>query len=318
MPFLHYACDAVFVSQDSPDQNDSFSPVVCVGFSEHRLSKPMAHAAYGQYIGLIQFPPLILPEHQKVVSVRLCMLVCSPCSHDVWVGVYQNAAPFDAGTVTYRTRPAAAPFPIASVNVTPRNRLNYVTCDMTAFMKDRQGMLPGLGFSLMAAGHRPGVAAFYAQAREYMPYLEITCGQDAEQPGSPGSGFLENVFRERVFELRGMERALYSPSLNTAGVRTITFFVRNEGDHPLDFHLQFSPDGMVFLDDKQSFRLEAGEMKAAAPYLFGKFMRVCLNPVQDSQYTAARVWCQAQTNNYMVKGSFQEADSPKEGGAFAM
>ncbi len=320
MSLLHYACDAVHVIQDSPDQSDPLSTVVYVGVSETGFPNDMTHVARGQYIGLLQFPPLKLPANQSITSIRLCMLVYSPGPHPVRISVYQNRTPFDGKTVNYRTKPEVAPIPLAMMQIGPDSQPRYVTCDLKMPFKARMGFLPGLGISLVPDGQQRGMASFYAQAGTYLPYMEISLSpwEDEKQPGGTKESFIENIFSERVFELCGREEALYTPVLYTASAKVITFFVRNEGKNPLDFCLQISPDGKEFLNDHHRFSLKAGEMYAATPYLFGKFMRVCLSPEQSGQDIAARVFCQAQTNNYMAKGYLQASSNLPENRALAM
>jgi hypothetical protein len=320
MSLLHYAVDAVHVLQNNPYQSDPSSTVVIVGMMERSLSNNLTNMTRGQYIGLLQFPPMKLPEHQMITSVHLCMLVYSSCPYVMQIGVYQNITPFSGRSVNYLTRPAIASVPITILQVGPDSQSRYVTCDLKMLFKDRSGYLPGFGLTLKSVGQQRGMVAFYAQEEVYAPYLDIVLhpGEEKKQSCVPEKDFAENVFRERVFELCGQEKELYTPVLYTAGVKIITFFIRNEGEHSLDFRLQISPDGREFINDQQSFSLKAGEMKAVTPYMFGKFMRVCLYPTQSGEGIAARVWCQAQTNHYMVKGNLHETSNPSDSNSLAM
>ena len=312
MLLLHYACDAVNVLQRSPCLSDPSSAIVYVGNMGRGFSTDTEHTANGQCIVLLQFPPLKLPEQQMIASIRLCMLVYSPCTCDMQIGIFQNLAPFDARTVNYLTRPAIASYPVAMLQAGPDSQSSQVTCDLKMPFKDRTGYLPGFGLSLMSIDRQKSMVAFYAQEEVSAPYLEITLcpREEKKQLSGPHEGLVENVYKEWVFDISGQEQELFTPVLYTAGVRIITFFIRNEGEHSIDIRLQLSPDGREYLNDQQSFNVKAGEMKAATPYLFGKFMRVCLCPTQSGQCISARVWCQAQTNNYMVKGGLQAASRP--------
>ncbi len=314
MPLLHYAYDAVHAFQNNPYLCDPSSTVIYVGIAGSGFFDDKPQSMYGQCIGLLQFPPLKLPENQMIASIRLCMMVYSTCTHVMQIGVFQNLAPFDAKNVNYLTRPAVAFPPISAFQVGPDSQSSYVICDLKMLFKDRSGYLPGFGLTLKSIGQQMGMVAFSAQEEVNAPFLKITLSprEEMKHPCSPYEGFMENVFRDCVFDLCGQEQEIYTPVLYTAGVKLITFFVRNEGEHSLDFRLQLSPDGRDFLNDQQSFSLNAGEMKAATPYLFSKFMRVRLYPTQSGQGIAARVWCQAQTNNYMVKGSMHAMSSPPE------
>ena len=51
-------------------------------------------------------------------------------------------------------------------------------------------------------------------------------------------------------------------------------------------------------------------MKAATPYLFGRFMRACLNPKESGQCAAARVWCQADKPLHGEENSWPDAGAP--------
>jgi hypothetical protein len=320
MYVLHYVWDAVHVLQDHPDKCDPYLNVVCVGNLGTPYGSVAKHAFHGACVGLLQFHPLMLPQHERIVSVRLCLLVLTAGPQAVRIGVYKNIAPFNARTVTYRTRPEAEPYPIAMLQVTPEDQSRCVTCDLTPVFMGQTGSLPWFGLSLIPLGNTLGAAEFCAQKEVCLPFLEITTAQQ-EIPSPPDTGgdvMLDNVFRERVFELRGCEDTLCTPSLYTADIKTITFFARNEGEQPLNLRLQISPDDSDYLDDPQEIRLTPGEMKAVTPYLFGKFMRACVRSDQSGEYIAARVWCQAQTSHYMVKECRQALSIPQGGNSFTM
>lgn len=306
-PLMHCACDAVSVSRDCPDRSDPASPAVYVGFSNQALPNDPPCPPHGRYIGLVQFPPLPLPQGRRIASARLFLLVCAPHCRPVRVEAYQNLAPFDGRTVTYRTRPAAAPVPLGDALVTPQSQMRYVSWDVTALLGGGQGILPRAGFSLVTGCRDTGMVAFCAHGGAYPPYLEITCEPSHDRRDS----LVENLFRERVFDLHGAGQPQCTPVIGTAGVKAVTFFVKNTGAEAFAFHLEISPDGLEFVPDPQKLDVEAGEMKAATPYLFGRFMRACLNPKESGQCAAARVWCQAQTNHYMVReNSWPDAGAP--------
>ena len=303
MSVLHYASSAVSVSQLKDRGNGPALPLLTVGFWAQPSKHPSVRMPLNQSVGLLQFSPMTLPEGCRISSVRLCLMVNEPSFRPVRIGLFSNMSGFEPETVAYETRPAIMPAPFAQFQVNPDMRWKYVACDVTVLFKNRHGYLPAMGFTLLAEDPFSGIVSFCAQSQAYMPYLEIICSprEEACRECPEDTGLVQNVFKERIFNVEGGQQELHTPALTTAGAAAITFFVKNTGMHPLNFHIQISPDGMEYLNDSQIFAVEPGDMKAAVPYLFGKFMRVSLRPLSDGYTIAARVWCQAQTKNYMVK-----------------
>ncbi len=303
MSVLHYANSAVSVAQAIAHRTSLAAHLMHVGFYTQGSNHLTNRIQLFQSVGLLQFLPIDLPEGCKVSSVRLCLPIYEPSFRPMRIGLFQNMNEYNSHAVTYQTRPAIMQVPIAQFQVNPDMRWKYVTCDITVVFRNCHGNLPAIGFTLLSLDSGSGMVSFCGQNQAYMPYLEILCKpqEETKEECHEEAQLVQNVFKERIFHVKGDRQDLHTPIMTTAGVETITFFVKNTGTHPLEFHLQISPDGMNYLDDPQIFDVEPCGMKAAAPCLFGKFMRVSVRPLLTGTVIAACVWCQAQTKNYMVQ-----------------
>lgn len=83
---------------------------------------------------------------------------------------------------------------------------------------------------------------------------------------------------------------------------TITVFVKNIGDSAIKAHLQNSPNGVDFINDKQLLELKPGEMGYLVPYIFSKYLRLA---VVGRKCGRAKVWAQMQLNS---SGQLSEYD----------
>lgn len=303
MSLSNPACDALYVAQGAPDRNLAASPLMVVGYS--------GRDGAGYLVGLLQFPPLDLGPGYGVLSARLYMKVYRAAAAMIPVAVYANQAPFDGRTVTFSTRPAIVPYPVSCLYVPRESAESYVACDITQYLQNRPGRLPGFGFSLVSVAGYEGVAAFYAMEEACLPFVQIIC-RSMPDPDR-GGGLMENVFAERVFDVQGMGEDCYTPAIRMAEIETATFFMKNNGPYPAILQLQLSPDGLDFLPDKQLAEAGAGELAAVTPYLFGKFMRAQVRPARAGLPVSARVWYQAQTRNYMAKERPEAMDGLYEG-----
>ena len=303
MAVLHYASSAVSVAQRQACKIDAPMPVMRVG----NLAKLMNHHSMRmppvKCVGLLQFPPLSLPVGYKITSAHLCLMVYETFLRPVRIALFQNLSGYCSQTVTYETRPAIAQKPFAIFQVNPDMQWKYAACDVTALYLNHHGDLPAMGFTLAAIDALPCMVSFCAHNQAYMPYLEIVCSamDETKDECDANAEIAQNIFKERIFHIDDEKAVVYTPTLCTSSAEQITFFVKNTGTHAFSFHIQISPDGLDYIDDPQVFAVEPGDMKAAVPYLFGKFMRACMASNTNACFVAARIWFQAQTKNYMVK-----------------
>ncbi len=296
------AGEAVYVSELNPCVNYAHSPIIVVGFSggfpfKRSVAKPLCFPA--ENIGLLQFTAFDLPPHYEILKARLHLFVCHAHCRAKRIQIYSNAEPFNGTTVNWITKPDVQPGPIAALCVEkPRH---YAICDITQFIRENQNKcITTWGFSLMAdRENAEGVVVFSNQAG-FLPYISISyCKKPL--PPSPRE-IVENIFCEHIWEVAGNDPALFSPSLEVSQARKITFFIENTGIHSFSYNLQISPDGVHFIDDKQTGWLEeAHSMEALTPYLFAKYMRVRIQPALAGESVHARIWCQMQTHNYLLK-----------------
>ena len=309
------ACDSVYVSEENPRSNyaDSGSiDVRCV------LSAPASGSAQSRphprdTIGLLRFEIPRLPGCE-LTGARLALFVGGTGSQTSHIRVYPNMEPFDTNAVTWSTRPKIRYTPVADLLVPEKKQGEYVELDVTQMVKSMDAGKGACSFGVTLAmyGRTNNAVAFASHRSEHPPYISVEFSRKRVtfRRCPPHPEAWKNVFCERNFDVHGMDDLLFSKTIEAARARTITFFVKNMGAGSLDFHLQVSPDGIHFLNDKQTLRLEANEMEALTPYLFAKYMRVCLRPVMARECIHAHIWCQMQTLDYMANRPACDSDVP--------
>ncbi len=113
-----------------------------------------------------------------------------------------------------------------------------------------------------------------------------------------GGGIINNRFKEFKRSYLLTEKPAYSSLVGTALADTVTIFVHNSGQVSLTAYLQNSPDGQIFVDDKQVLALKPGEAGIMTPYYFSKYMRMVMRS-QNGQGQAT-LWFQIQTRDYRL------------------
>lgn len=294
------ARDAVYVSEDYPQINYSDSAFVNVGFPESSpINRPRRKRSHyqGESIGLLQFE-FDLPDQYEMLNAQLHLFVFHTRFMVNRVQIYPNREPFNGNTVTWMTRPAVQPGPVATLFVEREKQGYYVPCNITQLIKDgRMGGMPGFGVSLIGNRETGDGVEFFSNQSPYPPYVSL----QYRKPSDPSRTKVESLFYEQVFEVEGTGDVLFSRTMEVSHVRTVSFFVKNIGVNSFDVNLQISPDKMDFLDDKQICRLGVNEINSLIPYSFAKYMRIRLRPVLSGVPIHARIWCQMQTYNYLMK-----------------
>lgn len=292
--------ESVYVSESNPGINSAHLPFIAVGSSRW---VPFSNCAAqhkccrAENIGLLQFPGFNLPPGCETLNVQLGLFVSSLQCGTRHIQIYPNNELFTANSVNWMTRPGVEPVPIADLHV-ERPGI-YVYCDITQFIKENNPLPDNnWGFSLVTVEQcRDGMVLFSRQAG-FQPYIFINYIKKIFPPCPYETA--RNLFRGYFWEIDGNEPILYSPDIEVANARIITFFVENAGTGSFNANLQISPDGINFIDDKQIRSLQAGATEAITPYLFAKYMRVRIQPEIAGQFVNARIWCQIQTYDYLL------------------
>ncbi len=298
------AQDTLYVSEQYNFCNYYNTDMIKVGFNEYITANCGVRANLAcsyENIGLVQFAPFQLPKNTRLVKVVLHLFVMRTKYRTNCIWVSPIMQPFDAKKVTWNTMPLIEQEPKLPILINPDDKCDYVTCDITRILSAGDaGNIPGFGLALSASRETMDFSLISANPIAYPVYATVeydTIGTPID-PAHPR--VFKNVFQEYVFDIEGTDEYIYSPKILTKTAQTITWFVKNKGGNILNFKLQISPDGLNFIDDKQKVILQAGEMQAITPYMFAKFMRVCISPQVQGEFVQAQVLCQMQTHNYMV------------------
>ena len=112
-----------------------------------------------------------------------------------------------------------------------------------------------------------------------------------------GSGII-NRYNEFRRSYTTSQQPVYSSLVGTASADRVTVFVHNTGSVAVVAYLQNSPDGQVFVDDKQVLNVPPGETAIMTPYFFSKYMRMVMHsPDGPGQ---AILWFQMQSRHYRL------------------
>lgn len=107
-----------------------------------------------------------------------------------------------------------------------------------------------------------------------------------------------NQYREFKRSYALTPQPAYSSLVGTAFSELITVFVHNSGSVSVTAYLQNSPDGQVFVSDKQILTVAPGETAIMTPYYFSKYMRMVM--YSPDGMGEATLWFQIQSRNYRL------------------
>ena len=237
----------------------------------------------GQCRTLLQFPLSAIPKGMEPKNATIYL---SPIKGNLKaVRAFRNLSQFEGREVTWRTRPKTEKAPFAS---------SYASEDGLAL-----NALPALEHCEDFLGVTLETKSPGSLLVREAPYLRLRFAEGQE---GGDKHVVSNIFSERRYSFSpSFQLVRYSPVYDASSSATLTFFVKNTGDHPFAFNIQISPDGEQFMDDLQAYTVNPGELMASSPYLFGRFMRVKIVASQPDVPTAADIWIQAQTENYIFK-----------------
>ena len=283
--------DAVFVSQAFPNTNFSFLNKIKVG-----SNIPLSHYQNnyqncdGQNIGLIEFDGFMIPKDFFIESAKLYMFVSYTQNYSEQIYIYKNIDTFDKYSVTFNTRPSIFDDKNEVLLVNKKDTCNYVNVDITEFLVNSDGFINPLSLSLFGFG----TSIFNSNFYNHPIYLMVNYKK--RENCNFNFNYANNIFYEKVFDINEVGIA-FTDMVNLKDAKTVTFFVKNLGNSTLNINLQYSPNGIDFINDPQNLTLNPLEFKAVTPYLFSKFIRMQLT-TKDESPILANVHCQIQTYNY--------------------
>lgn len=101
-------------------------------------------------------------------------------------------------------------------------------------------------------------------------------------------------FTERYETVKTTDKYLYTPGYDTSQESQLTFFIKNQGDHPASVALEVSPDNVDFLTDGKEIEVLPGCLKYAVPYIYAKYTRLRYKSANAGQSTHLDIAFQAQ------------------------
>lgn len=271
------ACQAASVCSACPDENFSWGAGLKISLEN------FYDCGRTECRSLLQFPLSAIPRDAHLVKAAL---VISPIKGNLKaICAFKNLSCFDRREVDWHSRPKTERSPFAMSRVEKDN----ISLNLLPALRQRGNIL---GVTL--AAETPGYLII-----KKAPFLHICYG---EKPDDEDKVIIENIFSDRNFSFeRSIQPVRFSPVYEASSATLLTFFVKNTGAYPFAFNIQISPDGEQFADDGQAYTVEPGELKAFAPYIFGRYMRVKIAAPEAGIPTSADIWAQAQTGNYLLK-----------------
>ncbi|MBF8984554.1 DNRLRE domain-containing protein [Lutibacter sp. B2] len=124
------------------------------------------------------------------------------------------------------------------------------------------------------------------------PTIEITYSPKIHiQPQPP----VPTRFIEETEDIDTDELYRFSSVMNTSLTKTITCYVENLGDTPVEILLQISPNNIHFCDDCSTSKIiEPHTLTHVVPYTFSKYGRIAVRNVTPGETSRIRIWYQAQ------------------------
>lgn len=122
----------------------------------------------------------------------------------------------------------------------------------------------------------PVVEIFYAQESKY----QCICK--------------DITFKEKVEEIETGPDYQFSPTINTAKTKDVSFFLRNIGEKDLRVKIQISPDDVNYIDNPGDIILKPNEMEVFIPTYFTKYLRVAAKNINNNETSILKIWYQSQ------------------------
>lgn len=279
------ACQAVNISSAFPKTSFSEDGSINVALHENSDSRSV------EWQSLLQFPLNGIPVDAEIMQARLCLGRVCGCMESVLV--YRNLEYFVSSNACWQSRPKTESRPFAC----------FSACEQDFVILNLLPAVKRAGVNFLGITLAPGTEgnAVFKKDQYCMPYLAVTYRTDYYP--IPGKNVkIENQFLDIKHDFpQNDEQERFSPTFDASSFVTLTFFVKNTCGVPINFNIQLSPDSKEYMDDRQIFKIDAGELKAFTPYMFGKFMRARIAALSPGQQTGAEIWVQAQTGNYFLK-----------------
>lgn len=221
--------------------------------------------------------------------------------------VYRLTTDFTASLANWERRPAFADFPQVFCPASVCQSDDAIHCDITALAREWFcGGADQLGIALVA--EPPTCLMVHSGCSTHPPYLRLRyrMGNNPRSPEErrPDGCAPEHKnhcpdrapcgYRENIFTLHAHNETVYTPAVDIAQVRNVTFLIQNQGSSAIAAALQISPNGLDWMDDKQNITVPRDSLAAVTPYLFARYIRLGASSLSSGAGAEATVWCQAQ------------------------
>jgi hypothetical protein len=274
----------VYINRNNPSKNYHNVSAACLGRYD------LSHI----YRILIKFPITAIPEDAIIIEASFKMYVTAVgAGQPNEVTCYVITEPWAVDTVTWSNQPLfSSELSSGSINI---NKAGQYTFDITEIVKKWYNH-ELINYGLILKNDEIKDATFAKvlidSGKTFMPMVEVKyvmkCKCECECKAVP------TEFVEAVEEIRVGDMYAYSSTMNTSLMKTITYFIKNAGPHPVTAKLQISPNRADFIDDNGNVIIEPGGMTAIVPYCFAKFTRMAVRNVDTSEASIVKIWYQAQ------------------------
>ncbi|GEM_PF-531535 len=305
-------CDTAVVSNPHKTE-DNFDPsILYVGSKKKNNTCEQCHKRcyYGRdYISLLKFDRIsFLPHDCDIVRATLHVYVRElynpfAYSKENKILVYSNLEDFEGPNLCWQDKPKHELEVDGILTFGSNYAHGYASCDITELAVDwHKGLQPNFGISLTEASENAKCIMLDSKCAAHPPYITIDYLQRHQNNCCcfESSEHLKNEFVERIFNINSSQLESLSPYVKASDAERVSFFVKNNGETVFEANLQFSPNGIDYLDDQQILTVAPGELVFIAPTFFAKFMRVHIKNTAFSGNITAKIWWQIQTRDYSI------------------
>ena len=309
-----YASDATFVSDVKQLQNYRNSDLLIAGNDKQYVNSQVILLKFQKPVSLISSE--IKHASLSIYVDKKSAFRINRTSHTFVI--YPNLTDFENGSVIWNNRPNISNVPLASMKIRNSDFGSYVKCDITGLVRDWfADKIPNYGITLAAPYYsNMDYLSIHSNTNSNPPMIQLdymgkndAAQNDNHEDEKPVD--TQNInhdcekiisnFEERIFYMHVKNSCVYTPFIEISKSRTISFFIKNFCDNSVEVILQISPDGINFIVDPQITTLSAYEMTALTPYMFAKYIRICVKNNDPCASSDVKVWYQAQLLNYTIK-----------------
>jgi hypothetical protein len=302
MPLMNiYASDATYVSDRNQLKNYSNSDLLIAGNDKQYINSKVILLKFGKLTSFIDYD---IKRATLWLYVNKNSAFNDNRNSHAFI-IYPNLTDFNAGSVIWNNRPYISSVPLASMKIRKSDFGSYVQCHITDLVRDwLTKPNSNYGITLAAPYYCNNVCfSIHSNINSNPPIILLEYAEKNKILKDDGKHY-ENVisnFDERIFFMHVKDSCVFTPNIEIAKSRTVSFFVKNLGPTSIEVVLQISPDGINFIDNPQMVTLPAQEITALTPYMFARYIKIGVKNNDPCTCTDVKVWYQAQMLNYTIK-----------------